>query len=59
MHNAGENTRFLPLRILVTSRNERELSRDVAQPRTGQTLDECISIASHAVVVYGQKWSGA
>jgi hypothetical protein len=39
----------------VTSWNERELSRHIAQPRTGKTLDERISIASHALVAYGQK----
>src|ERR1700716_3836158 len=55
MHNARENTRFLPLIILVASRHERELSRCVAQLRSWQPLDDRVPIVSHALVAYGQK----
>src|SRR4051812_1848545 len=55
MHNARENTRFLPLIVLMASRHERELSRCVAQLRSWQPLDERVPIVSHALVAYGQK----
>src|ERR1700720_3744767 len=55
IYDARENARFMPLAILVTGRHEGELSRHVPQPRSRQSLDERLAIASHTLVTYGKK----